>query len=142
MADDCIFCKIIAGEIPSRTVYEDDNVLAFLDVNPLTKGHTLVIPKAHHRTVADLPDALGEAVFEALYHLTPAVEEAVSADGSNIGVNNGTAAGQEVQHVHAHIVPRFEGDGGGAVHSIIRTMPELTDEEFDAIADGIRAASE
>ncbi|MFC6731107.1 MULTISPECIES: HIT family protein [unclassified Haladaptatus] len=139
MDDDCIFCKIIDGEIPSRTVYEDDQVLAFLDVNPLTRGHTLVIPKSHHQTVADLPEDVGEAVFTTLYRLTPAVESAVSADGSNIGINNGTAAGQEVQHVHAHIVPRFEGDGGGAIHSIVRTMPDLTDDEFDDIAADIRA---
>lgn len=142
MTDDCVFCRIIDGEIPARTVYEDDDVLAFLDANPLARGHTLVIPKNHHERVADLPAADRDAVFETLGRLTSAVEAAVDADGVTVGMNDGDAAGQEVPHVHGHLVPRFDGDGGGAVHSIVRTLPELSDEELDAIAADIGDSAE
>jgi histidine triad (HIT) family protein len=137
MSEDCIFCGIVDGEVPSRTVYEDENVQAFLDATPLSRGHTLVIPKNHHERVADMPDGDRDAVFEALGRLGPAVEAAVDADGLNVGMNDGEAAGQEVPHVHGHLVPRFEGDGGGAVHSIVRTLPDLSEEELDDIADAI-----
>ncbi|WP_435196579.1 HIT family protein [Natronomonas sp. EA1] len=140
MSDDCIFCQIIAGEIPSRTVYEDDDVFAFLDVNPMSRGHTLVIPKDHAQRIEELPEDQRAAVFTTLGKLAPAVEAAVDADGVNIGMNDGEAAGQEVMHTHGHIIPRFEGDGGGAVHSIVQTYPELSDEEFDEVAAAIREA--
>ncbi|MFC7249000.1 HIT family protein [Halomicroarcula sp. GCM10025324] len=132
--DDCIFCKIVDGDIPSRTVYEDDDVLAFLDANPLAPGHTLVIPKAHHERLNDLPADIGSNVFAALHDLTPAVEDAVDAPASTVAFNNGEAAGQEVPHVHGHIVPRFESDGGRPIHALVSDRPDLSDEELDDIA--------
>ncbi|WP_458186514.1 HIT family protein [Haladaptatus sp. NG-WS-4] len=140
MSSDCIFCQIVAGDIPSRTVYEDDTVFAFLDANPLAPGHTLVIPKAHHETLADLPDDTAADVFAALHHLTPTVEGAVDADASNVAFNNGEEAGQEVPHVHGHIIPRFDGDGGRPIHAIAGSRPDLSDDELDDIAAGIRDA--
>ncbi|MGM0591416.1 MAG: HIT family protein [Halobacteriota archaeon] len=137
MSEECIFCRIVDGDIPSRTVYEDESVLAFLDVNPLSRGHTLVIPKAHHERLNDTPVDLAADVFAALHELTTAVEVAVDADGSNVAFNNGTAAGQEVPHVHGHIIPRFEGDGGHPVHAVAGERPDLSDDELDAIADAI-----
>ncbi|WP_435319769.1 HIT family protein [Haloarchaeobius sp. TZWSO28] len=137
--DDCIFCQIIAGDIPSRTVYEDEHAFAFLDVNPLAPGHTLVIPKSHHETLNDLPADEGSAVFSALHDLVPRVEAAVDADGSTVAFNNGEAAGQEVPHVHAHIVPRFDGDGNGPIHALFDGPGEMADEELDRIADDIAA---
>jgi len=137
MAEDCIFCGIVAGDIPSRTVYEDDDVLAFLDANPLAPGHTLVIPKEHHETLGDLPEEPGAAVFAALHDLAPVVEDAVDADASNVAFNNGEAAGQEVPHVHGHVIPRFEGDGGRPIHAIAGSRPDLSDDELDDIADRI-----
>ncbi|WP_323674374.1 HIT family protein [Halorubellus sp. PRR65] len=134
MSEDCIFCQIVAGDIPSRTVYEDDDVLAFLDANPLAPGHTLVIPKTHHETLGDLPADAGESVFAALHRLTPVVENAVDADASNVAFNNGETAGQEVPHVHGHVIPRFEGDGGGPIHAIAGARPDLDDDELDDIA--------
>ena len=130
---DCIFCQIIAGEIPSRTVYEDDDVLAFLDVNPLAPGHTLVIPKGHYETLGDTPEDAGRSVFAALHRLAPTVEDAVDADASNVAFNNGEAAGQEVPHLHGHIIPRFEGDGGRPIHAIAGERPDLSDKDFDEI---------
>ena len=138
MDEDCPFCQIVNGAIPARTVSEDEDVLSFLDANPLTRGHTLVVPKRHHARVADLPSEDRAAVFGTLGRLAPAVEAAVDADGVTVGMNDGDAAGQEVPHVHGHLVPRFDGDGGGAIHSIVRTMPDLDEDELDAIADDIR----
>ncbi|MBX0349505.1 MULTISPECIES: HIT family protein [Haloarcula] len=135
--DDCIFCQIVAGDIPSRTVYEDDTVLAFLDANPLARGHTLVIPKAHHETMADLPEDVGGDVFAALHELTPAVEAAVDAPASTVAFNNGEEAGQEVPHVHGHIVPRFSDDGGRPIHAIFGDRPDLPEAELDDIAAAI-----
>ncbi|MDY6819813.1 MAG: HIT family protein [Halobacteriales archaeon] len=140
MSGDCIFCRIVDGELPSRTVYEDDDVQAFLDANPLAPGHTLVIPKAHHERLNDLPVGLGREVLSTLHRLTPAVEAAVEADGSNVAFNNGEAAGQEVPHVHGHIIPRFTGDGGTPVHAIAGERPSLDDDELDAIAADITEA--
>ena len=142
MSSDCVFCQIVDGDIPGRIVYEDDDVVSFLDANPLSKGHTLVVPRDHHERVADLPDGDRDAVFATLGRLAPVVEDAVDADGINVGMNDGRAAGQEVPHVHGHLVPRFEGDGGGAVHSIVRTRPDLPDDELDAVADAIRDGAE
>jgi histidine triad (HIT) family protein len=142
MSDSCIFCQIIDGEIPAEIVYEDDGVLSFLDVNPLSRGHTLVIPKAHRRRVADLSPTDRNAVFETIGRLTPVVETAVDADAVTIGMNDGTAAGQEIPHVHGHIVPRFEGDNGGSIHAIMRSGPDISEEELGDIADRIRSAHE
>lgn len=138
MSEDCIFCSIVAGDIPARVVYEDDETLAFLDANPLAPGHTLVIPRAHHERLTDLDDDTASAVFQALYDLTGAVEAGVDADGSNVGFNNGEAAGQEVPHVHGHIIPRFENDGGSPVHAVAGERPDLSDDELDDIAADIQ----
>ena len=142
MNDDCPFCQIIRGDIPARVVYEDDDVLSFLDANPLARGHTLVVPKTHHERVAAMPDDDRDAVFGALGRLGPSVQAAVDADGVTVGMNDGAAAGQEVPHVHGHLVPRFDGDGGGAIHSIVRTLPDLSDGEMDEIEADIRDAAE
>lgn len=122
---DCIFCKIIAGEVPCHKVYEDENVLAFLDVFPHAKGHTVVVPKKHVSSIFDFaPD--DRANFSAgLSAAARRVNEVIKPDGVNIGVNDRSAAGQVVPHVHWHIFPRFENDGGGSVHSIIKTTEKI-----------------
>jgi histidine triad (HIT) family protein len=140
--DDCIFCAIVAGEIPSRTVYEGDGVLAFLDANPLAPCHTLVIPKDHHERHQDLPGDLAGEVFEALHGLVDPVEAAVDADATTVAFNNGEAAGQEVPHVHGHVVPRFDGDAGGPVHAMFGERPDLSDDELDDIAADIADAAD
>jgi histidine triad (HIT) family protein len=136
--DDCSFCRIVDGEIPARTVYEDDDVLAFLDVNPLAPGHTLVIPRAHDQFLRDVPADLSAAVFGTVHDLVGDVEDAVDADAHTVAVNDGPAAGQEVPHMHVHIVPRFDGDGGGPIHAIAGTRPELDEAELDRIAEDVR----
>ncbi|MGN0852639.1 MAG: HIT family protein [Kiritimatiellia bacterium] len=109
MKNDCIFCAIAAGEIPCFKVYEDDLVLAYLDVNPCSKGHTLVIPKVHTEGLLDTSaDVLKELVVR-VQKVAAHLKEALPCDGFNLLQNNGPVAGQSVFHLHFHIVPRYEG---------------------------------
>lgn len=137
MAAKTIFEKIIDREIPGRIVHETDSVIAFLDAHPLAAGHTLVVPKEPYEHLQELPADLSADLFEVVRELTPTIETAVDADATTIGINNGEAAGQEVPHVHVHIIPRFEGDDSGPIHSIAIDSPELSSEELDEIAEAI-----
>lgn len=111
MMEDCIFCKIIAGEIPSTKVYEDDKVFCFLDIAPINKGHTLVIPKKHAENLYSIPrDDLAFCV-EACQSMAKALKASLRCDGVNLGMNNEKPAGQLVLHAHFHVIPRYEGDG-------------------------------
>lgn len=113
---DCIFCKIINGEIPSAKVYEDEHVYAFLDISQVTKGHTLVIPKEHVPNVYELQEDVAKNLFAAVPKLANALKKAYDPVGLNILNNNGEAAGQSVFHIHLHLIPRYgKGDGFGAV---------------------------
>jgi histidine triad (HIT) family protein len=135
MSDDpTIFEQIIAGDIPARIVHETETVAAFLDANPLAPGHTLVVPKEPYERLGDIPDDEAAAVWAAVQELVPRIEDAVDADATTVGVNDGSAAGQEVPHAHVHIVPRFEGDGGGPIHAVAGSRPDLSDDELDDIA--------
>ncbi len=107
MRNDCIFCAIADGEIPSFKVYEDDLVVAYLDINPFTEGHALVIPKAHSAGLLDTPDETLAAVVVRVKKVATHLKAALPCDGFNILQNNGEAAGQTVKHVHFHIVPRY-----------------------------------
>ena len=107
----CIFCRIAKGEIPCAKVYEDENVLAFLDLAPVHPGHTLVIPKEHYRDMLEFPAGMGSAIFAAVQKVAAAVVKATGAQGFNIMQNNGIAAGQTMFHIHWHIIPRFDNDG-------------------------------
>jgi histidine triad (HIT) family protein len=109
--DDCIFCKMVAGEVPVTRLYEDDDVLAFLDIGPLSDGHALVIPKQHFVRVHECDPKVLAAVGGRLPSIAGAVAEAVEADGYNVLCNNGSAAGQAVDHLHFHVIPRKKGDG-------------------------------
>ena len=112
MKNDCVFCAIAAGEIPSFKVYEDDLVLAYLDISPFTEGHTLVIPKVHSEGLLDTPVAeLGE-IMARVQKVAAHIKGTLPCDGFNILQNNGEAAGQTVKHLHFHIVPRV---GNGAI---------------------------
>ena len=108
---DCIFCKILKGEIPCSKVYENNKVLAFLDIGPVHKGHTLVIPKEHYETILDIPEDLLKEVIAVTKKVSKAVKQGVEADGISIGQSNFKAGGQVVPHLHFHIMPRFSEDG-------------------------------
>ena len=110
MKNDCVFCAIAAGEIPSFKIYEDDLVLAYLDINPFAKGHTLVIPKEHSKGLLDTDDETLAAVISRVKKVAAHVAASLGCDGFNILQNNGEAAGQTVRHLHFHIVPRWTGD--------------------------------
>lgn len=123
---DCIFCKIIAGDIPSKKVFEDDFTLAFLDVHPVSLGHTLVVPKAHATDLRDTTDSDVAHAFTLAKRIGSATMATLGADGFNIGVNTGAAAGQIVMHTHLHVIPRHHNDG--LVHWPKATV---TPEEMD-----------
>jgi histidine triad (HIT) family protein len=108
---DCIFCKIVAGEIPATTVYEDDETLVFMDIGPIIKGHALVIPKKHYDPVTETPDDVLARLHVVAKKVAKAQMNGFHADGVNIMQNNGKEAGQEVEHIHIHVIPRFKGDG-------------------------------
>ncbi|WP_210364659.1 HIT family protein [Bacillus sp. REN3] len=130
---DCIFCKIINGEIPSAKVYEDEHVLAFLDISQVTKGHTLVIPKVHKENVYQLPEEVAANVFKAVPKIASAIQSAYEPIGLNILQNNGEAAGQSVFHFHMHLIPRFgKGDGFGAVWKT--HQDQYTQDDYKQIA--------
>jgi len=127
----CIFCKIINGEIPNYTVYEDENSLAFLDINPRSKGHTVVIPKKHVETPFELDDELLSKLIIATKKAMEKIDFALKPDGYNVGWNQKETAGQVVPHLHLHILPRWQGDGGGNIHSIInRPGTEKVEDVF------------
>lgn len=110
--DDCIFCKIIAGEIPSAKVYEDDDVYAFLDISQVTTGHTLVIPKTHATDIFEIPEDVAAKLFARIPKISNAVKEVYNPKGVNLLNNNGIFAGQSVYHLHIHIIPRYDDNDG------------------------------
>src|ERR1051325_3163930 len=109
MADDCLFCRIVSGELPATVVYEDDNAVAFLDHRPLFPGHTLLVPRQHVETLGELPAKLVAPYFEAAQLLSVAVESAMDAEGTFVAMNNRVS--QSVPHLHVHVVPRRRKDG-------------------------------
>ena len=108
---DCIFCKIIRGEIPSSKVFENEKILAFLDINPVSKGHTLVIPKTHYTGFSEIPADLLTEMGKLLQKVGQGAKTHLGSDGFNVFLNNGRAAGQLIDHAHFHLVPRSIGDG-------------------------------
>jgi histidine triad (HIT) family protein len=106
----CIFCKIADGAIPAAKVLETAEAVAFLDINPVNRGHTLLVPKAHHAHLSEVPEAVAAAIGSLLPRLCRAVSAATGADGLNVIVNNGQAAGQTIDHCHWHVIPRFADD--------------------------------
>lgn len=109
--EDCLFCKMVAGQIPVTKIYEDEDVLAFLDIGPISDGHTLVIPKQHFEKLHDCPSELLCRFSFRLGKIAGAVSVAMNSDGYNVLCNNGRAAGQLVEHLHFHIIARKTGDG-------------------------------
>lgn len=107
---DCIFCKIVSGEIPSKKIYDDHKFMAFLDVNPRAKGHALIIPKKHASTLSDLSKEDAGSIFQIVQYIAKTATERLAAKGYNIGSNNGESAGQAVPHFHIHIIPRYDTD--------------------------------
>ncbi|WP_404449106.1 HIT family protein [Sutcliffiella horikoshii] len=134
---DCIFCKIINGDIPAAKVYEDEHVLAFLDISQVTKGHTLVIPKVHKENIYELTPEIAENLFKVVPKISNSIKEKFQPIGLNLLNNNGEAAGQSVFHYHLHILPRYgKGDGFGAVWK--SNQSDYTTQDLQEIASDIK----
>lgn len=123
MNDGCLFCAIIDGSIPSRQIYADDSAVAFLDIQPWHRGHTLVVPRRHVGSIIDDPAGWND-VRTAVEHVIPILMERLGADGLNVLINGGEVAGQEVMHLHVHLVPRYE-DAPGLGQLIGRDTSDL-----------------
>lgn len=136
MKGNCIFCKIIAGEIPSVSVYEDEDFKAILDVAPSARGHVIILPKEHAADLFELSEESASKVMVVAKKIAKAVKEAYACDGVNILQNNGKAAGQTVFHLHVHVIPRYEGDTDTIN---IGWKPLDTPDDMESIAEKIKA---
>ena len=128
---DCIFCKIVNGEIKSRLIMESKNSIAFLDAFPVTKGHTLVIPKTHYGKIQDMSQDDSTDLFRTVYEVVPKIDKITGS--TLLAIHNGKESGQEIPHVHVHLIPRQSNDLAGPVHSMFKNRPNLSDEEFDQL---------
>ncbi len=132
--NDCIFCKIIQGDIPAHKVYEDEDVVAFLDISPVSKGHTLIIPKEHAENLTEASHESAKALMGAVHHIAPKIMKALDASGYNLGMNHGKDAGQVVWHTHMHIMPRYAGQKRSF------EKMQVSNEDLKIIAERIRNA--
>lgn len=132
--ENCIFCKIAAGEIPSATLYEDEDFRVILDLSPASKGHALILPKEHYRNLFDLDDALAAKVLALAKKMTVKLKDVLGCDGYNIVQNNEEAAGQTVFHFHMHLIPRYQGDKVGLGWN----MGKLTEEDKAEILNKLK----
>ncbi|RNI14045.1 HIT family protein [Methanohalophilus sp. RSK] len=132
---ECLFCRIINGEVPSHKVYEDEHSYAFLDIYPTSRGHTVVLPKEHITSFLEMNEENTAELFASVNRIAKKVIAVTDAPGVNIGINNGLVAGQTVPHVHVHIIPRYENDGGGSMHTIVDSNPDR--EELEQLAASI-----
>jgi histidine triad (HIT) family protein len=128
---DCIFCKISSGEIPTKIITETKNSLAFLDAFPLTKGHTLVIPKTHHEKIQNMSPEENSDLFSTVHKIISKVDKLTGA--TLVAIHNGREAGQEIPHVHVHLVPRSSDDSGGPIHCLFDSTLNISDSELSQI---------
>jgi len=133
---DCLFCKIAQGSIPSAKVYEDDSLVAFLDIKPVNPGHVLIIPKQHYPSLLETPEAVAGSLLAIAPSLGKALMQATKAEGFNVAVNTGRVAGQVVDHVHVHLMPRHAGDGYELWHG----KPYENQEAMHKMGNSIRSA--
>jgi histidine triad (HIT) family protein len=129
VSDNCIFCKIANGEIPSATLHEDENFRVILDLGPASKGHALILPKKHAANLFELPDETASGAIVLAKKIAATLQEGLHADGVNLVQNNGEAAGQTVFHFHMHIIPRYQND----TVNVAWTPGELTEEDKEEI---------
>ncbi|MCS7240409.1 MAG: HIT family protein [Candidatus Bipolaricaulota bacterium] len=133
----CPFCRIAKGDLSAHILYADELILAFLDASPMAPGHTLVIPRAHIERFTALPEEIAGKLFATAVRVGKALQEALAAHGFTVGLNDGRVAGQGIPHVHLHLVPRFFGDGGGSLHSVLPSCRARIDPELAARIRGL-----
>jgi histidine triad (HIT) family protein len=134
----CIFCKIVNEGTSARIIDQNDRAIAFLDAFPLSVGHTLIVPKLHYSKVQDMDKEYSSDVFNLLWKVSGAVEKVAGVNASTIAIHNGREAGQEVPHVHVHIIPRSLRDGAGPVHSMFNKRPKISSRELDLMLQSIK----
>lgn len=120
----CLFCKIANKEIPADVIYEDASATAVLDIHPHSPGHVMVLPKTHAETILDLPGNAIAPVFGAVKNVAALLQAKLKPDGFTIGINHGKVSGQTIDHLHIHIIPRWRGDSGGSIHSVVDNPPK------------------
>jgi histidine triad (HIT) family protein len=135
----CIFCAIAAGDVPAHRVHEDDKTFAFLDIKPLARGHALVIPKVHVAKLEDAPPEHAAALMHTVQKLIPALCSATQCEDVTVAINNGPDAGQEVQHLHVHVIPRQRGDAAGPIHALFSKRPTPDADDLAALAAKVAA---
>ena len=135
---DCIFCKIAKKETPSKIIAETENSIAFLDAFPLSRGHTLVIPKCHYEKVQDMTDIDNADLFNTVHKVISKVDKLTGA--TLLAILNGKDSGQEIPHVHVHLIPRQSSDQAGPVHSMFKDRTKLSDEELDELCAKIKSS--
>ena len=135
---DCIFCKIAKKEIPSKIITETNKSIAFLDAFPLSRGHTLVIPKCHYEKVQNMTDMDNTDLFNTVHKVISKVDKLTGA--TLLAIHNGKDSGQEIPHVHVHLIPRQPSDHAGPVHSMFKDRPKLSDEELDELYAKIKSS--
>ena len=133
---DCIFCKIVNKEISSRIITETENSIAFLDAFPVSRGHTLVIPKNHYEKVQDMTDIDNNDLFDTMHKVISKVDKLTGS--TLLAIHNGKYSGQEIPHVHVHLIPRESHDQAGPVHSMFKDRPKLSDDELDQLCTKIK----
>jgi len=134
---DCLFCKIVNKEIPSRIITETENSIAFLDAFPVSRGHTLVITKKHYEKVQDMTDIDNNDLFDTVYNVISKVDKLTGS--TLLAIHNGKDSGQEIPHVHVHLIPRESDDQAGPVHSMFKDRPKLSDEELEQLCAKIKS---
>ena len=132
----CIFCKISNKEIPTRIITDTNDSIAFLDAFPLSAGHTLVIPKNHYEKIQDMPDDVSVDLFSTVHKIIPKIDKISGA--TLLAIHNGKESGQEIPHVHVHLIPRRSDDLAGPVHNMFKNKPKLSDEELDELCAKIK----
>ena len=135
---DCIFCKIANKEIPSRIIPETENSMAFFDAFPVSRGHTLVIPKNHYEKVQDMTDIDNNDLFDTVHNVISKVDKLTGS--TLLAIHNGKDSGQEIPHVHVHLIPREVDDQAGPVHSMFKDRPKLSDEELEQLCAKIKSS--
>ena len=134
---DCVFCKILSGDIPAKTLKETSMSVALLDAFPLAKGHVLVIPKNHYEKMQQIPPEENTELFETVRRVLSKVDTLTNA--TLVALHNGKDSGQEVPHVHIHLIPRSKEDSAGAVHSMFKDRPKPSDEEFNKLVEKLKS---
>ena len=134
---DCIFCKIISKEVPAKILYEDEYSISFLDAFPIAKGHTLVIPKKHFAQIQDMSSDINQKLFDTVHKMITKID---SVKGSTLVlIHNGKDSGQEIMHVHVHLIPRSIDDSGDNLDSMFKNKIKLTDDEIDDLCTQIKS---